>query len=332
MMAYFGADDGMMHAVCMSVAGPCDIIGRELWAYMPRTLLSTVRYNTGRVDGSPHVIDSFGDFTGSGQRKWSTLMFFQTGAGDTTGNDRKPAVYGIDISDPAAPVVIFEYSMADVASRSSFELGVGLTLAAGRVQNGLGAKTMVFAQTNNGGTAGSGDVVVAINAETGLAEWKAGYAFTTSLRTGGSSIPSLTGVPGGTVALDRTGNGYVTDVVWGTLYGDVWRADPSTGISKDGVGKPLFRFSTDNHPIGAKPAIYAKGTALSQYAVITTGGYVDTYPSDTNWSPAGTTNYAVAISMSTPTIDATINENKGTPDIAWKFAFGAGEKASPRPP
>ncbi|HEX7702395.1 MAG TPA: hypothetical protein VF403_16765, partial [Kofleriaceae bacterium] len=324
MMAYFGADDGMMHAVCMSVVGPCDIIGRELWAYLPRTLLSTVRYNTGRIDGSPHVIDSFGDFTGSGERKWSTLMFFQTGTGDTTGNDRKPAVYGMDISDPANPVVIFEYSMADVAARGSFELGVGLTLAAGRVQTGITAKTMVFVQTNNGGTAGSGDVLVGINAETALAEWKAGYAFATTLRVGGASIPSLTGVPGGAVAVDKTGNGYVTDVVWGTLYGDVWRADPATGISKDGAGKPLFRWSTDHHPIGAKPAIYQK--AATQYAVITTGGYVDTYPSDTNWSPAGTTNYAVAISMSTPTIDATINESKGSPDIGFKFAFGANEK------
>ena len=327
MMAYFGADDGMMHAVCMSVAGQCDIIGRELWAFLPRTLLSTVRYNTGRIDGSPHVIDSFGDFSGAGERKWTTLMFFQTGTGDTTGNDRKPAVYAMDISDPSNPVVIWEYSMTDVAARGSFELGVGLTLAAGRVQTGITNKTVVFAQTNNGGTVGSGDVVTAINAETGLADWQTGYAFTTTLRSGGSSIPSLTGVPGGTVAIDQTGNGYVTDVVWGTLYGDVWRANPLTGVSEDGVGKPLFRFSTDNHPIGAKPAIYQRGS--TQYAVITTGGYVDTYPSDTNWNPAGTTNYVLGISMQTPVIDATINENKtplGTGDIAFKFSFGANEK------
>ncbi|MEO8843641.1 MAG: hypothetical protein ABI704_18835 [Kofleriaceae bacterium] len=324
MMAYFGADDGMMHAVCMSVTGPCDIIGRELWAYLPRTELSTVRYNTGRIDGSPHVIDSFGDFTGSGQRKWSTLMFFQTGSGDTTGNDRKPAVYGMDISDPTNPVVIFEYSMTDVAARGAFELGVGLTLAAGRVQTGVTAKTMVFVQTNNGGTAGAGDVMIGINAETAQAEWTAGYAFATTLRVGGASIPSGTGVPGGAVAIDKTGNGYVTDVVWGTLYGDVWRADPATGISKDGAGKPLFRWSTDNHPIGAKPAIYMKGA--TQYAVVATGGYVDTYPNDTNWSPAGTTNYVLAISLSTPIADATINEGKGTPDISFKYAFGANEK------
>ncbi|MEO6772666.1 MAG: hypothetical protein ABI467_06540, partial [Kofleriaceae bacterium] len=325
-MAYFGADDGMLHAVCMSVSGPCDIIGRELWAYIPRTNLSTLRYNNARVDGSPHVIDAYGDFTGSGQKKWATLLFFHTGVGDTTGNDRKPAVYGLDISDPTAPQVIWEYSLADVATRGTFEMGVGLTLAAGRVAAGANTKTLVFVQTNNAGTAGSGDVLTAIDAETGTAAWQQGYAFTTTLRTGGASIPSLTGIPGGAVAVDKTGSGFVSDVIWGTLYGDFWRADPTTGISEDGPGKPLFRFSTDNHPIGAKPAVYAKTSGGTQYAVITTGGYVDTYPSDTNWSPTGTAQYAILLSLNTPIGDATIDENKGTPDIAKKFTFGANEK------
>src|SRR5262249_15448882 len=64
-MAYFGAADGMLHAVCAEVAGPCDQLGRELWAYLPRVMLSTVRYNIARIDGSPHVIDAFGDFHGT---------------------------------------------------------------------------------------------------------------------------------------------------------------------------------------------------------------------------------------------------------------------------
>ncbi|HEY0251323.1 MAG TPA: hypothetical protein VGC41_07330, partial [Kofleriaceae bacterium] len=328
MVAYVGADDGMMHAICMETKGACDIIGRELWAFLPRTALSTVRYNNVHIDGSPHVIDSYGDFTNSGERKWTTLLFFQTGSGDTTGNERKPAVYALDVSNPANPIVAWEYSMTDVGARGGFELGVGLTLSAGRVQASIGSKTLVFAQTNNGGTAGSGDVVTAINAETGLMEWQDGYAFTTALRSGGSSIPSLTGIPGGAVALDKLNTGYITDVTWGTLYGDLWMVDPLTGASRYGAGKPLFRFSTDNHPIGAKPAIYWRGSI--PVAVITTGGYVDTYPSDTNWSPASVTNYAIGVNLTTPVADATINENKtpvgGTGDIQFKLAFGTGER------
>ncbi len=323
-MAYFGGDDGMLHAVCMEAKLNCDVIGRELWAYIPRTQLPILRYNTGRIDGSPHVIDAFGDFTASGQRGWHTILMVQTGSGDTTANDRKPGVYALDISDPANPIVLWEYSMANTTTRATFEIGTGLTLAAGAVQNGVATKWMVYAQTNNGGTAGSGDVVTGINMETGLAEWQTGYAFTTALRSGGSSIPALTGIPGGVVAIDTKLQGYLTDVAWGTLYGDVWRADPATGISKDGVTKPLFRFSTDNHPIGAKPAIFVKGGV--QYAIISTGGYVDTYPSDTTWSPAGTAQFIMAVSLNTPIADATINENKGAPDVLFKYAYGTNEK------
>ena len=84
-MAYFGATDGMLHAVCVSVGGNCDVIGRELWAYLPRTELGLVRYNKARIDGSPRVMDVFGDFTGTGAAKrWRTVLVFQTGTGDTT--------------------------------------------------------------------------------------------------------------------------------------------------------------------------------------------------------------------------------------------------------
>ena len=58
---------------------------------------------------------------------------FQTGTGDTTGMDRVPAVYALDVSNPASPTVLWEYSLADTAARGTFELGVGVTLAAGRV-------------------------------------------------------------------------------------------------------------------------------------------------------------------------------------------------------
>lgn len=329
MMAYVGAADGMIHAICMSATAPCDIAGRELWAYLPRVSLSTVRYNTARIDGSPHVIDAFGDFTNSGQKKWRTILMFQTGTGDTTGMDRVPAVYAMDISDPTNPSVLWEFSLANTAARQPYELGVGMTLAAGRVQTGTSGKWMVFAQTNNAGTLGNGDVVTAINMETGTKEWQDGYQFTVGLRAGGTTVPAATAVPGGAVAIDKTSVGYVTDVVWGTIYGDVWEVEPIAGVSRYGVGKPLFRFSTDYHPIGTKPAIYSKGGI--QYAVVTTGGYVEQFPNDTTWTSAGTVNYALSISLNTVVANAILNENSattsaGSPDIGFKFAVGTGEK------
>lgn len=323
-MAYFGAADGMLHAVCMEANGPCDIEGRELWAYLPRVSLSTVRYNTARIDGSPNVLDAYGDFTGSGQKSWRTILVFQTGTGDTTGMDRVPAVYALDISDPANPSVVWEYSLADVAARQPYELGVGLSLASGRVQSGINATWMTFAQTNNAGTLGNGDVVTAINIETGQKVWQTGYQFLPGLRAGGTSVPPATAVPGGAVAVDKTGNGFVTDVLWGTIYGDVWLADPMGGVSRYGAGIPLFRFSTDYHPIGTKPAVYSKSG--TQYAVVTTGGYVEQYPNDTSWTAPGVTNYALSISLNTPLANAPLNEGSVAPNIGFKFALGTGEK------
>src|SRR5206468_6597366 len=91
------------------------------------------------------------------------------------------------------------------------------------------------------------------------------------------------------------------------------------------TGQPLFSFSEDYHPIGAKPAIYNNGNIM--YAVIVDGGYADT-STNTEWGTylASTkSHYALAISMNTPTADATINENKGSPDILFKLALGTGE-------
>ena len=329
-MAYFGAADGMVHAVCASIVGQCDVLGRELWAYLPRVSLSTVRYNTARVDGSPHVIDAFGDFYKTGKKSWRTIMMFQTGTGDTTGLDRVPAVYALDVSDPFAPAVLWEFSLADTSARGPFELGVGVTLAAGKVQTGTNNKWMVFAQTNNAGTLVNGDVVTAINMETGTAEWQKGYQFTIGLRAGGTSVPPVTAVPGGVVAIDKTGAGFVTDVFWGTIYGDMWEVEPVAGVSRyrnpinTGTEIPLFRFSTDYHAFGTKPAIYSKGGI--QYGVVATGGYVEQFPNDTVWTSAGVTNYAISVSLNTPATDLTIDENKGPTDIGFKFAFGAGEK------
>jgi len=71
----------------------------------------------------------------------------------------------------------------------------------------------------------------------------------------------------------------MTDVVLGTLYGDVFQLDAATGTNRHGAN-PLFRFSTDYHPIGAVPAIYSNGGA--QYAVVVSGGYADQQV--TSWS------------------------------------------------
>src|SRR5262249_38626587 len=144
-------------------------------------------------------------------------------------------------------------------------------------------------------------------------------------RLAADRLVPATAVPGGAVAVDKAGNGYTTDLVYATIYGELWEVDPTTGTSRYGAGIPLFSFSTDYHPIGGVPAIYAKTQNGPQYAVVTDGGYADT--ADSNWTTATTPHYAIAIALNTPTADATLTEASVAPDLALKFQFATGEAA-----
>lgn len=290
-IAYFGATDGMIHAVCASTGGTtesgsniCPSVGTELWAFMPRVQLPLVRVNKTRVDGSVRVVDAFGDFNSpaTGTRSFRTILTFQTGYADTT-YGAEAAVYALDVTDPADPVVLWEYTKP--SSPGSTELGVGLALSVGPTLVDGKPTNLVVAQTSNGGTGGSGVVATALSLETGTRAWQFGHVYPSPARgVSADGVPPTSGIPGGAVGVDLTRLGYTTDIVMGDLYGNLWRLDAATGTSRTGTGVPLFRFSTNKHPIGVVPAIYGDGSG-AQYAVFTTGGYA--HPVSTAWS-AGT--------------------------------------------
>ena len=290
-IAYFGATDGMLHAVCASSGGTtetdtniCPSLGSELWAFMPRVQLPLVRRNTTRVDGSVRVLDAFGDFNSpaTGTRSFRTILTFQTGYSDAS-LGANAAVYALDVTDPANPIVLWEYTKP--ATAGSAELGVGLSLTAGPTLVDSKPTNLVVAQTNNGGTGGAGVVATALNLEIGARAWQFSYLYPSPPRGDSAALPLPTqGIPGGAVGVDLTRQGYTTDITFGDLYGNLWRLDAATGTSRTGAGVPLFRFSSNKHPVGAVPAIYGDA-AGSQYAAFASGGYAD--PISANWS-AGT--------------------------------------------
>lgn len=317
-MAYFGAADGMLHAVCAEVvAGTgCTKLGRELWAFIPRTLLPRLRKNTQRIEGSPRVIDLYGDFDGDGVRGFSTILLFQTGTGDPTIPDEAPSVYALDVTDPAAPTILWEYTTP--STRGALELGQGLAVNAGQI-TGI-AKHAAFVQTNNGGTGGAGVVVTAIDVESGAELWQTGHAYPAPRDSASGNVPAA-GVPGGAVAVIRTPNGKVSDVVFGTLYGDLWQLDAQNGNTRH--GGPLFRFSTDKKPFGTLPTVYGDGTG-ALYAVGVSGGYYDP-AALTLWS--GTSHQLVAVSLFTPPSQSPLDETSGSPYVPIVYDLGAGERA-----
>ncbi len=315
-MAYFGAADGMLHAVCATAGGQtasaptgsiCPSVGTELWAFMPRVQLPLVRTNTSRVDGSVRVADVFGDFTNNpatGTKTWRTILTFQTGFAVGA----PPAVYSFDITDPANPVLLWEHTRPTTPGAT--ELGTGLTLAmASPFVNGQ-LTNLAVAQTSNGGTGGTGVVAVALKQETGEEYWKFGHVYPSPPRGVAGDLPlAANGIPGGAVGVDLFDLGFVSDFVMGDLYGNLWRLNAIDGTSRNGTDTPLFTFSTNKHPIGVPPAIYRTGGTL--YAAFASGGYAD--PISTSW--ADTTQYLIAVKLSstssTPVTETTSASSTG---------------------
>jgi len=343
-MAYFGGTDGMLHAVCASTGGTtrsqsgtvCPALGRELWAFVPRVELPLFASNDQRIDGSVHVIDAFGDFvttTGTGTKSWKTILVFQTGGQGASSNFAKPGAYAIDVTDPASPILLWEYTTPGNAT--SLDFGFGLWSAAGvTLVNGAATNLAVF-ETNNGlsnptTTNNPGVVAVAVYLESGVRAWKAATSTLYSV----TSVP-WAAIPGGAVGADLTGNGYFTHFLYGDLLGQLWSVNAADGTSATASATtPLFKFTytanTIVRPIGGVPAIYSDGSL--QYAAVASGGYADQYDDITTWSAGTQLLAAVKIkASSTPVLDTASACNTASCDLRLLPSLDAGTKSYSQP-
>ncbi len=303
-MIYVGASDGMIHAICGDSVAPCDTPGRELWAFLPRNQLSSVRNNETRIDGSVRVQDMYGNFDGTG-KSYRTVLVFQSSPAAATAT---AAVYALDVTFPGAPKILWEHPTN----------GSGLAITMGKISTG---QLAAFAETNSG-TSTAATEVRAIDVETGLAIWTKSIAMPAS-RTVSRQVPA-TGIPGGAVAVDLTDSGSMTDVVFATLYGQIFRLNAADGVNPY-EPNPLFQFTEDLKPFGAAPALFASGQV---YAVAASGGYLD-YDTDTEplWTSSSTMQQAVAVAINTPVASTPLTETT-TPSptgLKFKYDLGAGQ-------
>ncbi|MFN0248199.1 MAG: hypothetical protein ACKV2T_15010 [Kofleriaceae bacterium] len=297
-MIYVGASDGMIHAICgeASVA-PCDVVGRELWAFMPRNQLKAVPTNETRIDGSVRVQDIYGDFDGTG-KSYRTVLVFQSAPSLATAT---PAVYALDVTAPGSPELLWEHETT----------GKGLAVTMGQIDSNVNA---AFIQTNMGATAGT--EVRAIDIENGTAIWTRQFAMPAA-RTASREVPA-SGIPGGAVAVDLTDSGRMTDVVFGTLYGQIFRLNALDGTNPY-EPDPLFQFTADLKPFGAAPALFSSGQI---YAVIASGGYLD-YDTDAEplWTSSSTMQQAVAVAIDTPPASVVLDETTTPSANGLRFVY-----------
>lgn len=316
-MAYVGGLDGMLHAFCIDVSGPCQAAGQELWAFVPRVLLPRLRYNDGRLDGSPKVADVFGDYDNDGRREWKTVLTIQVGSGQPGIAGFAPAIYALDVSNPADPKVLWE--VTPPANRGASELGIGTSLAMAPTLTTAGTRNYTYVVSSNGGTGPAGLFVAAIATETGDVAWRWTHPYPAPRAAGGPPVPA-SGIPGGAVVIDRNQNGNATEIAVPSLYGDVWLIDAATGINARG-SSPLFRFTGDYHPVGASPTLYRDGGGRLHLA-FGSGGYAD--PVSTSWSPDDARQYLVSVSVDPQGVP--VSESSPAPDVAFVVDLGFGQR------
>lgn len=301
-MIYVGALDGMLHALCGEVKGACTSLGMELWAFIPRSQLPALKFNSGRIDGSPKVADVFDDFDGDQRKEWRTILTVQTAAGSTTSTTLQPGMVALDVTDPTDPRVL--WARTPPTSPASVDFGVGLNTAMAPARVSGQMRNLTFAETNNGGTGGAGVYLGAYDTATGQLVWKFEHLYPAPRVISNPQLPG-SGIPGGVVAFDLEGGSMATHVAVPTLYGDLWILEADGG-NPYGSG-PAFRFSTDFHPIGAAPTVFGDLATGRLHLAMVTGGYAD--PAQATWSLLSETQYAVAIVADPSVGNAPIDES-----------------------
>lgn len=248
---YVAANDGMLHAIKVSDDATG---GTELWAYVPTPvmpnmpLLADLAY-AGKhrffVDGAPVVADVH---DGSA---WRTILVGGLGKGGR-------AYYALDITDPAAPKSLWEFSDSDLG----YSFGNPIV-----TKNKAGTWVVAFSSgyNNTGPGDGQGHLYV-LNAVTGAQLKKI------STGRGDTTTPSNLGKINAWVD-DDTDN--TAKRIYGAdMLGNVWRFDFDDNLP----GDDAFLLATvgANQPITTKPVLTEVVAGASKLAVVTvaTGRYL----------------------------------------------------------
>jgi len=204
-MVYVAANDGMLHAFNSDT-------GVETWAYVPSFVLPNLKYladdNYGSahrysVDGSPTVSDVW---NGSA---WKTILVAGLNAGGK-------GYYALDVTNPASPVVLWEFSDANLG------LSYGNPVI-GKLADG----TWVVAFTSGyNNTDGVGRLFV-LNAYTGALK------FTLSTGVGAPGNPSGLGKISAWVD-DALNDNTIKRIYGGDMLGNLWRFDVNDLIPPSG--------------------------------------------------------------------------------------------------
>jgi len=260
-VVYTGSNDGLLHA--FSASGTDG--GTELWAYVPTAVLSNMyqfadsnyaNLHSYRTDGTPVVADIFEPVEG----KWHTILVAGLNGGGK-------AYYALDITDPSAPTLLWEYSQIDDAD-------LGLTYGNPIVtKRADGTWVVVFASGYNNNAAGGdgkGHLYV-LNAYTGARLMKI------STDAGSTTTPS--GLAKINAWIDDPTNNTAKVIYGGDMLGNLWRFDLDNKVAPNQSALLLANFNVSGtvQPISTVPQLATvKSPSGIKYpvAIVGTGRYL----------------------------------------------------------
>ncbi|MDQ3260141.1 MAG: PilC/PilY family type IV pilus protein, partial [Pseudomonadota bacterium] len=216
-MVYAAANDGMLHAFNATT-------GEESWAFIPKLVIQELYKLADKsyphrfyVDGSPAVGDIF---DGSA---WRTILVGGLGAGGT-------GYYALDVTDPASPKALWEFTHADLG------LSFGNPLIA-KLKSGQ----WVVMFTSGYNNANGGGHLFVVDATSGALLYKIG--------TGAGSAGNPSGL-GKINMWIKDPKDYIAEMVYGgDLNGNLWRFDVNDSIAPS--GREAFLLAELGGPPGA---------------------------------------------------------------------------------
>ncbi len=242
-MVYVGANDGFLHAFDANT-------GNEDWAFMPSSVLPNLYDLASTSYGHRYYVDgvlTVGDVAvGSA---WKTIL---VGGLNSGGN----SYFALDISDPTAPVALWEFTDGRMGKTYGnpliTKLPTGATSSSGANIEGKWV-AIVTSGYNNGGTSyadhnGEG-VLYVLDAYTGTEYFR---IYTCTSQSVAATCSGTSDSPAGLAKINGWVTSPITDITTSYVYGgdldgNLWRFDLAN--------KSAFKVAETGEPITVKPEL-----------------------------------------------------------------------------
>lgn len=251
-VVYAAANDGMLHAFNATT-------GDEMWAYVPTVVMPDLwrladnNYSNNHrffVDGSP-VVGDVHDGT-----SWRTILVGGLGAGGRS-------YYALDVTDPASPKSLWEYSSTD-------DLDLGLSFGNPVItKNKAGTWVVAFTSGYNNTSPGSGDgYLFVLNAVTGVPIDK--------IRTNVGTATAPSNLSKIDAWLETETDNTASRIYGGDMLGNMWRFDFDNNFAPAGkeamlLGRALTPAGA-SQPITTKPLLAKAGNPATVPTVMFASG------------------------------------------------------------